>query len=139
VLYDAMELREFLEAAEAHSRRLCVVICSDRAPSTPDAAVWEALYGEPLCTLPGLPALLAVLGAWGRRFDMRTFPVRPPEPVDIDRALEDVRWRFWVGEGTEREARLRELLIERFVVASGLVQLPPRRNYSAAVWWEPPR
>jgi SAM-dependent methyltransferase len=139
VLYDAVELREFLEATERHSRRLCVVICSDRAPSTPDAGVWEALYGEPLCALPGLPEFLAVLGVLGRRFDVRTFAVRPPEPMDIDRALEDVRWRFWVSEGSEREARLRELLVERFGMASGLVQLPPRRNYSAVVSWEPPR
>src|SRR5688572_15714090 len=42
VLYDAIELRDFLEATEAHSRRLCVVICSDRAPSTPHAEVWDA-------------------------------------------------------------------------------------------------
>ncbi len=137
VLYDAAEARTFLDALERHTRRLCVVITSDRAPSTPDPRVWEALYGEPLCALPGLPAFLALLGALGRRFDIRTFPVRPPEPVTADRAVEDLRWRYWVQPGTPLEARLRDLLIEHYGEPSGLLRLPPRRNYTAVISWAP--
>jgi hypothetical protein len=139
VLYDAIELQGFLDALESHTRRTCVVIASDRAPSTPDAGVWEALYGEPLDQLPGLHEFIAVLGALGRRYDIRTFPVAPPGPVDGDRALEEMRWRFWVAPGSEYEARLRSLLTERFGLPDGRIQLPPRRNYSAVVWWEPPQ
>lgn len=139
VLYDAHDLREFLEAMETATRRVCAVILSDRAPSTPDAALWEGLYGEPLHALPGLREFLAVLGAWGRRFDVRTYPVDAPAPMDLDRAVEDVRWRYWIARGGDKEARLRDLLRERYALPSGLLQLPPRRNYSAVVWWEPPR
>ena len=138
VLYDADQPRAFLEAIERHSRRLCVVITSDRAPSTPDPAVWQALYGEPLRALPGLPAFIALLGALGRRFDIRTFPVRPPEPLTIDRAVEDLRWRYWVQPGTPAAARLRDLIVERHSESSGLVRLPPRRNYTAVISWPPP-
>ena len=79
-----------------------------------------------------------VLGALGRRYDVRTYPVAPPAPMDLDRAIEDVRWRYWIGRGSEREARLRELLQQRYELPSGLLQLPPRRNYSAVVSWAPP-
>jgi SAM-dependent methyltransferase len=139
VIYDAHDLREFLEAMEAATRRVCVVITSDRAPSTPDAAIWEGLYGEPLHALPGLREFVAVLGALGRRYDVRTYPVAPPPPMNLDRAVEESRWRYWIGRGTEREATLRELLRARYSQADGMLRLPPRRNYSAAVWWEPAR
>lgn len=139
VLYDAHDLREFLEAMEAATRRVCAVILSDRAPSTPDPAIWQELYGEPLRALPGLREFLAVLGAWGRRFDVRTYPVGPSAPMELERAVEDSRWRYWIARGGAQEARLGELLRERYALPSGLLQLPPRRNYSAVVWWEPPR
>ena len=74
VLYDIAELRAFLDAMEPHARRTCVAIVADRAPSTPHADVWQALYGEPLCALPALPELLAVLGALGRRVDVQNVP-----------------------------------------------------------------
>ncbi len=140
VLYDNLELEAFLGALEAHSRRLCVVICSDRAPSTPDPALWEALHGEPLCALPGLPELIAVLGALHRRYEVRTYGVsRPSAPADIDDAMNESRWRYWVEAGSPKDERLRELMIERFSHPSGGIALPPRRNYSAVVSWGPPR
>jgi len=138
VLYDITDLREFLEAMEAYTRRTCVVIVSDRAPSTPDAGVWEALYGEPLHALPALREFVAILGALGRTYEVHTFPVAPPEPVDAERAVEEVRWRYWIQPGSERAARLRALLIERFGEPSGLVRLPARRNYTAVVSWGSP-
>ena len=145
VLYDAAELQAFLAAMEARTRRECVVLLSDRAPSTADAAVWEALYGEPLHALPGLREFLAVLGALGRRFEVVTYPTPPGRPVSIDEALAQTRWRYWTQEGSPAEARLRALLLEHYALPSGLgkeqaqVLLPPRRNYSAVVSWPVPQ
>lgn len=140
VLYDNLELEAFLAALEAHTRRLCVVICSDRAPSTPDPGLWEALHGEPLCALPGLPELVAVLGALHRRYEVRAYGMaRPPTSLDIEDAMSESRWRYWVEAGSPKDARLRTLLNERFSDGSGGIVLPPRRNYSAVVSWEPPR
>ncbi|MGE3856477.1 MAG: class I SAM-dependent methyltransferase [Dehalococcoidia bacterium] len=138
VLYDAAELKSFLAAMEARTRRECVVLLSDRAPSTPDPAIWEGLYGEPLHALPGLREFLAVLGALGRRFEVATFPVGPGRPVSVDEALEQTRWRYWCQPGTPAEARLRSLLQEHYGLPSGEVLLPPRRNYSAVVNWPVP-
>ena len=138
VLYDVAELQAFVAAMEARTRRECVVMLSDRAPSTPDAAIWEGLYGEPLHALPGLREFLAVLGALGRRFEVVTFPVGPGRPVTLDEALDQMRWRYWCAAGTPAEARLRTLLQEHYGLPSGEVQLPPRRNYSAVVNWPVP-
>ena len=139
VLYDAPDLEAFLRAMETAARRLCVVIMSDRAPSTPDSGVFEALHGEPLCRLPGLREFVAVLGALGRRYDVRAVPMPPrPRVLSIDDAMNESRWRFWVQPDSRQEARLRELLLEHFGTPRGEVQLPPRRNYSAVVSWPPP-
>ncbi len=138
VLYDCLVLEEFLGALEAHASRLCVVIASDRAPSTPDPAVWQALYGEPLCPLPGLPEFVAVLGAMKRRYEVRAFGMSSsPPPMTPEEALGDSRWRYWVEAGSAADARLQALLVEHFGQPDGLVQLPPRRNYSAVISWDP--
>lgn len=139
VLYDVPSIEAFLTTLEAHTRRLCTVIISDRAPSTPDPAVWEALYGEPLRALPALPELVGVLGALRRRYDVRTFAMqREPAPVSIEDAMNELRWRYWTEEGSGRDGRLRELLVEHYGLPSGQLQLPPRRNYTSIVSWPPP-
>ncbi|MFA7249732.1 MAG: class I SAM-dependent methyltransferase [Dehalococcoidia bacterium] len=139
VLYDADDLQGFLAAMEARTRRECVVLLSDRAPSTPDTAVWEGLYGESPHALPGLREFLAVLGALGRRFEVVTYPVRAGRPVSLDDALEQTRWRYWTQQGSPAEARLRTLLQEHYRMPSGEILLPPRRNYSAVVNWRVPQ
>ena len=139
VLYDAPDLRGFLDAMEAVSGRLCVIITSDRAPSTPNAELWHALYEEPLRQLPALRELVAVLGALGRRYEVRLTPMdAPARPLAVDEALTELRWRLWTQPGTPRDDRLREEVIARFSVPSGEIRLPPQRNYSAVVSWPPP-
>lgn len=138
VLYDCLVLEEFLGAVEAHASRLCVVIASDRAPSTPNPAVWEVLHGEPLCPLPGLPEFVAVLGAMRRRYEVRAFGMSSaPPPMTAEDALADSRWRYWVEPGSPADARLAALLTRQFGLPDGRVQLPPRRNYSAVISWQP--
>ena len=138
VLYSIESLREFLEAMEQHTSRLCVAILGNRAPPTPDEPVWTELHGEPLAALPALPAFVAVLGAWGRRYDVRTFPLAPPQPVELDEAVLRCRRFYWVAEGSAKEERLRELLLQHYGQRSGLVALPPRLSYTPAVAWAPP-
>lgn len=140
VLYDSQELEAFIAALEAHTKRTCVVICSDRAPSTPDPGLWAALHGEPICALPGLPEFLAVLGALRRRFEVRAFGASPEAtPLDLDAAVAESLPRYWVAAGSPKGRRLRELLVEHFGTPEGQVVLPPRRNYSAVISWAPPR
>ncbi|MPZ99552.1 MAG: hypothetical protein GEU80_09510 [Dehalococcoidia bacterium] len=135
VLYDATELESFLEAMERHADT-SVVVVSDRAPRTPDPEIWEALFGEAYRPLPALRELLAVLGALGRRFEMRTEPAAPVPPVPLDVGHRQMRWRYGLAEGSERDRRLRESLIERYGTPGEMLALPPRRAFTAVVWWQ---
>jgi len=137
VLYDATDLEAFLGAMETHAP-MSVVVVSDRAPRTPDTVIWEALFGEPYCPLPALRELIAVLGALGRRFDVRTAPAVPLPPVAIDDGHRQLRWRYGLAEGSERDKLLRSLLIERYGTSDGTLALPPRRTFTAVVSWPSP-
>ncbi len=140
VLYDIDDIGAFLDALEARVRRRCHVVLGNRAPSTAFEPAWTELWGEPLRRLPALPEFLRVLGALGRRFDVRTFPShRDTEPLSLDDAHAAARRLYWVAEGSERDARLRDLIARQFGDgAGGAIRLPQRINYTAVVAWEPP-
>ena len=139
VLYDIDGLGSFLDALEQQTRRLCAVILGDRAPSTAFEPVWSELQGEPLQRLPALREFVAVLGARGRRFDVRSFHARGGgEPMPADEAHVVARRLYWVAEGSERDARLGTLLRAHFGAGEDTVVLPRRINYTAVVSWAPP-
>lgn len=140
VLYDIDGIGPFLDALEAHTRRTCVVILGDRAPSTAVELAWVGVHREPLHALPALREFLAVLGARGRRFDVRTFDARGggPEPLPFDQAHAMARRLCWLAEGSAKDVRLGELLRTHFAAADGLIALPPRLAFTALVTWSPP-
>lgn len=137
VLYGVADVAGFLLAMEAHTRRSCAVITSDRAPSTPLADVWRAVHGEVFEPLPALPELLAVLAAMGRRFDVRSFPRQAPEERPLEDALAQCRWMYRVEVGSPKEAVLRAILVERFTGPGAAVRMPAPRRYSSLVSWPP--
>jgi SAM-dependent methyltransferase len=140
VLYDIDGLGPFLDALEAQTRRTCVVILGDRAPSTAVEVAWTRVHEEPLHALPALREFLAVLGARGRRFEVQTFDTRGGggEPLPFDQAYAMARRMCWLAEGSEKDVRLGALLREHFGTPDGLIALPPRLNFTAPVTWSPP-
>nr|HRC62483.1 hypothetical protein [Dehalococcoidia bacterium] len=79
-----------------------------------------------------------VLGAMKRRYEVRALGMSSPPPLMTpEDALADSRWRYWVEPGSAGDERLGQLLVERYGQPDGRVQLPPRRNYSAVISWEP--
>ncbi|MDA0364565.1 MAG: methyltransferase domain-containing protein [Chloroflexi bacterium] len=140
VLYDIDGLGPFLDALEAQTRRTCVVLLGDRAPSTAVERAWRGVHHEPLHALPALREFLAVLGARQRRFDVRTFDARGggAEPLPFDQAHAMARRLCWLAEGSEKDVRLGALLREHFGTADGTIALPPRLAFTALVTWLPP-
>jgi len=139
VLYDIDDPGAFVVALERATRRRCAVILGDRAPSTAFEPLWTELWGEPLHRLPALREFLVVLGAMGRRFDVRSFPAGREEALDAQEAHAGARRLYWVAPGSERDARLGRLLREHYGTPSGQVTIPARINHTAVVTWEPPR
>ncbi len=137
-VYDTDDLGAYIAAMERTTRRLCVAVLSDHARGWYWREVFEAVHGERQAVLPSLTEFVAVLGAMGRRFEIRTSEVEPREPITLDAALEMGRRFLWLTEGSEKDAALRGLIAERFGREDGLIDAPPSRRYLGVVTWEPP-
>ncbi len=138
VLYDQDDLRAFLEAMEAHTSRLCVVILGDRAPRGAHEPLWSELHGEPIAALPAAPDFIAVLESLGRRHEVRRYPLPAPAATELDEALEASRRLYWLREGSPKDGQLRGLLQSSYGTSEGLVALPPQLNDTALITWSPP-
>jgi len=135
VLYDQQDLEGFLGAMEERTRRTCIVVIGDRAPSGAFEPLWTELYGEPPRLLPGRRELLAVLGALDRPFEVRTLPRVARDPVGAEEAEAWARWLYWLTPGSERDARAQELVRKHFAMADGQFALPSRISYVSVVSW----
>jgi len=135
VLYDQDDLSGFLGAMEGHTRRTCIVVIGDRAPSGAFEPLWSDLYGEPPALLPGRREFLAVLGALDRPFEVRTLPRSARDPVDAADAQNWARWLYWLEPGSERDQRAQELVAQHFGTEDGRFLLPSRISYVSVISW----
>jgi SAM-dependent methyltransferase len=136
-IYDTADLGAYLDAMERTTRRLCVVVLADHARGWYWRDVFEAVHGERQAMLPALTEFVAVLGARGRRFDVRTVEAEPGGPVSLDAALATGRRFLWLTDGSEKDGLLQRVVRERFTRPDGLVNAPAARRYLAVVTWEP--
>jgi SAM-dependent methyltransferase len=141
-LYDIREAGPFLDAMEAHTRRLCVAVFRQFARGTQLARLFEAVHGEPLHTLPALREFVALLSARGRRVDLRTVPDDAPTVVPRDRAFRETRRLLWLAEGSAKDAHMQELVQQWWTSPEGgtdSIVLPVASRFIGVVTWEPPR
>lgn len=135
VLYDITEVGAFLDAMEQHSRRLCVVALGETARGAQLAALWQAVHGEPLQTLPALRELLALLGARRRHYELRIVMSPAAEPAEAEEAFEMARRLLWLASGSAKEAQMQELVREWYGEPDGRVTLPAMRDFIGVVSW----
>lgn len=136
--YDIRDIGAFLDAMERHTRRICIAAFGQEARGAQLARLWEAVHGEPLQTLPALREFVALLGARGRRYDVRTVAGDPrPEPAPPEQAYTGARRFLWLAEGSEKERRMRALIDDWYGEPGG-VRLPPTRRFIGIVSWDPP-
>ena len=139
VLHHVADAAPFVAKMQEHAKERVVLVEMMETPGAAEIPFYERVYGSAPTPLPGLPDVLNVLWA------MHIFPdVAMGEPeapvVEAERgaALEHLRRRLSVEEGTEADERLRaaaaELLEE---TAEGVVVrgVGPRRQ--AIVTWRP--
>ena len=137
-VYDTADLAAYLDAMERTTRRVCVAVLNDHARGWYWREIFEAVHGERQAVLPALTEFVAILGARGRRYEVRTVPAEPGDPVSLEAALATGRQFLWLTEGSEKDEKLRSLIAERFGRQDGLVDAPPARRYVGIVTWEPP-
>ena len=136
-MYDIGEIGPFLDGMERHARRRCVALLQPWARGTPLAALCEAVHGEPMATLPALREFVALIGARGRRYEVRVAPVEPgPAVTPHDAAFAEARRLLWLSEGSAKEQRMRAQLEEWWGRPDGIA-MPHPPPYVGVVSWEP--
>lgn len=135
--YDVEEIGPFLDAMEAATRRLCVAVFLDRAPSAAASPFWEIVHGEPRVELPALREFLVLQLARGRLCEVR-LSYRDVQTFDSPEApLEFLRFQTFIEPGGEKEQRLREALARTVVEVDGRYCLDPKPIPLGVVTWRP--
>ena len=141
VVYFVPEIGAFLDALERHARRLCVVVAGDPAGPTPYPDQWEVVHTEPYAALPALRELIALLGARGRRFEVRSIEASAAElrpAPSLEGAMATLRRLLLTRPGSEKDRRLRALIAERYTNPDGSVRTGTAMARAAVVSWPPP-
>ncbi len=138
-VYDIRDIGGFLDAMEQHSRRLCVAVLGDLSRGAQYARLFQELHGEPYISLPAAREFTTLLGARGRRYEVRTAGrYEPTTRAEPEEAYAMVRRMMWLSPDSEKDRRMRELLHEWYGMPDGNLALPAARNYIAVISWEPP-
>lgn len=138
-VYDIADIGAWIEAMERAASRLCVMVLFDRARGHAWADLFEAVHDEPMAALPATREFLAVLGALGRIYDVRTIRAEPMGPIPEDAALSQARRICWLVEGSEGDRRMQEFLRARYLVEGGGYAMPGMRRATHVITWTPPQ
>lgn len=137
--YDIEEIGPFLDAMEASSRRLCIAILLDRAPSSLAAPLWPAVHGVARNLLPGLSEFLSVQMARGRLCEVRLSQRDAPRYKTADAPLGFMRQQMFIRPDGEKDARLQKELALRMQPDGDEFVMSSTPMPMGIVSWEPPR
>ena len=137
--YYTADMGAWLDAQDAATRRTGIGIFGCHARGAQIADFFEAVHGEPMATLPALREFVAVLGARGCQYEVRTVTTNEQAvPRPAEDAYGTLRRLLWLREGSERDARMQQLADEWYGKPDGLA-LPPMRPWVGVVSWTPRR
>lgn len=135
--YDIEAIDPFLDAVEAAAQR-CVAVLGEGAMTTVATLFWEPVHGERRVALPALPEFVTLLFARGSMPELRIVERTPPTFDSRDALLAMARRQLWVRRGSEKDARLRELVEARAEERDGRFALDWTPTRIGIVTWEPP-
>ncbi len=131
--YDLRNINGFIDAQERATRRLCVAVLMDRAPSGGFVTLWAQVHGEERHSLPGMREYLTLLLARGASPEVRLFP-RDVKEHDEAHIRADARRRLWLVEGSEKDQHLQRLLDDLLPRGFRRFELP---QMLAVITWAP--
>jgi len=108
------------------------------AMTTVATMFWEPVHGEPRVALPALPELVTLLFARGRIAEIRLVDRSPPTFESMDELLTMARRQLWVRPGSEKDARLSELVQGGAEERDGRFALEWTPTRIGIVVWKPP-
>ena len=141
VLHHVLDAAPFVRKLQKHARERVVIVEMMETPGATEMPFYERVYGSAPTPLPGIPKVLELLWA------LEIFPdvtMISPETAVLDTgrdgALEHLRRRLSVEEGSDEDERLQAAMGELLVdTPEGLSVrgVAPRR--SAIISWRPTR
>ena len=139
VLHHVSDPAPFVARLQQHARNRVAVLEMVQTPGVVNNPFFERVHGKPLPPLPGLARLMDLLWAMDIYPDVEMIT---PEPAvmgpDLDTALEQLRLRLAVREGTDEDERLRaaaDELLEETAYGITVRAVDPLRQ--AVVTWRP--
>jgi cyclopropane fatty-acyl-phospholipid synthase-like methyltransferase len=113
VLYMIEDVCAFVAKVVAHARQKVLMLMFMRPPLARYAPFWHRVHGEDKHELPGAGELMQVLWEMDIYPDLEMFEPRPSRTFkDWQTALETLRRRIHVRQGTTEDARLQEAMQE---------------------------
>lgn len=141
VLHHVAEVGPFVTKLHAHAKDRVAVLEMVETPGVVNSPFFERVYGKALPSLPGLARVLELLWSMDIYPDVEMIA---PEPAvvgpDLDTALEQLRHRLSVREGTDEDDRLRaaaDELLEETPDGITVQGVAPLRQ--AIITWSPTR
>jgi SAM-dependent methyltransferase len=135
--YDVEQIGPFLDAMETATRRTCVAVLSQGAMTTVGTHFWEPIHGEPRVPLPALPEFLSLLLARDRLAEVRLVDRQPPTFDSIDDLLWMARRQLWIRPGSDKDAKLEQLVRGVATERDGRWALDWSTPRIGVVTWEP--
>ncbi len=135
--YDIEDIGPFLEAMEAATKRLCVVVMMAGAPSSAFDPLWPLVHGETRAALPALRGFVELQRARGFEAEVRLSPRMGPtyaSPADV---LPMARRLLWVREGSPRDEKLQQALAGWMQQTTDGYRLPSAGWQVGVATWAP--
>ena len=140
VLHHVADAVPFVANMQEHARDRVVLVEMMETPGAIEIPFYQRVHGWAPAPLPGLPMVLGLLWAMGVFPDVTMLSAEAAVlEKDRDAALEQLRRRLAVEEGTEADQRLRAVvdeLLEESPAGMVVRGMAPRRQ--ALVSWRPP-
>ena len=140
VLHHVADAVPFVAKMQRHARDRVVLVEMMETPGAAEIPFYERVHGSAPAPLPGLPMVLGLLWAMDVFPDVTMLSAEAAAlDADRDSALEHLRRRLAVEEGTEADERLRaaaDELLEETPAGMIVRGVAPRRQ--AIVAWRPP-
>ncbi len=108
--YDIEAIGPFLDGLEASANRLCAAVMFEHSPFWAYLDLWNTIHGEPGRHLPALREFVPLLHARGALPEVRIVDERRVAFDTLEDAQADAARRLWLVEGSEKYARMVELL-----------------------------
>ena len=141
VLHHVPDAAPFVSKLQEHATDRVVVVEMMETPGALEIPFYERVYGSAPTPLPGLPDVLRLLWAMDIHPDVAMLTAETAVlDTDRDAAMEQLRRRLGVSEGTEADDRLRaaaDELLEDTPVGYTIKGVSPMRT--AMVTWTPAR